>query len=167
MGETEVKARCERTMQLIPMSVTVREVTEAELPALLHLYTYLNPSDPLLPLDEAADIWTPMVQDPNQCVYGAYWENNLVAACTLIVIPNLTRGGRPYALVENVVTHSDYRRRGYGTALLKHALEAAWERNCYKAMLLTGSKTEATLRFYENAGFWRGVKTGFVARPGG
>ena len=147
--------------------IIIREVTEAELPALLHLYTHLNPNDPPLPLDEAAEIWTPMVRDPNQCVYGAYRESELVAACTLVVISNLTRGGRPYALIENVVTHSDYRRCGYGAAVLKHALEAAWERNCYKVMLLTGSKTEATLRFYENAGFQRGVKTGFVARPGG
>ena len=146
--------------------VTVREVTAAELPALLHLYTHLNPNDPPLPSDEAADIWKTMAQ-PNQCVYGAYRESKIVAACTLIVVPNLTRGGRPYALVENVVTHSDHRRRGYATALLKHALASAWERNCYKVMLLTGSKTEATLRFYENAGFRRGVKTGFVARPGG
>ncbi len=146
---------------------TVREVTEAEPPALLHLYTHLNPNDPPLPLDEAADIWTPMMRDPNQCVYGAYLASEIVATCTLIVISNLTRGGRPYALIENVVTHPDYRRRGCATAALKHALEAAWGRGCYKVILLTGSKNETTLRFYENAGFQRGVKTGFVARPGG
>ena len=149
------------------MSITVREVSETELPALLGLYTHLHPDDKMLPLEEATEIWTPMVQNPNQCVYGAYWNDALVSACTLIVTPNLTRGGRPYALIENVVTHSDYRRCGYATAMLKHALEAAWERGCYKVMLLTGSKTEATLRFYENAGFQRGDKTGFVARPGG
>ncbi len=149
------------------MPIIIREVAAAELPALLHLYTHLNPNDPPLPLNEAAEIWTPMVQDPNRCVYGAYRENELVAACTLVVIPNLTRGGRPYALIENVVTHADHRRRGYATAVLKHALAAAWTRGCYKVMLLTGSKTEATLRFYENAGFRRGDKTGFVARPGG
>ncbi len=149
------------------MSMIIREIAESELPALLGLYTHLTPIDPSLPLDKATEIWGPMVRNPNQCVYGAYWNDLLVATCALIVIPNLTRGGRPYALIENVVTHSDYRQRGYATAVLKHALEAAWERNCYKVMLLTGSKTEATLRFYENAGFQRGDKTGFVARPGG
>ena len=149
------------------MPITIREVAEAELPALLHLYTHLNPNDPALPLNEAAELWTPIVQDPNQCVYGAYLGRELVATCGLIVIPNLTRGGRPYALIENVVTHSEHRRRGFATAVLKHALEAAWERNCYKVLLMTGSKNEATLRFYENAGFRRGDKTGFVARPGG
>ena len=146
--------------------ITLREIAEAELPALLHLYTHLNPNDPPLPLDEAAKIWKPMVQDPNQRFFGAYWNDALASTCTLVVIPNLTRQMRPYSLIENVVTHPDYRRRGLGTAVLKHALAAAWKQNCYKVMLLTGSKTEATLRFYESAGFQRGIKTGFVARPG-
>ena len=163
-----------RTVQFIAwyprtslMLITIREVAEAELSQLLHLYTHLNPNDPALPLSEAAKIWKSMVQDSNQCIYGAYLEGELVATCELIVIANLTRGGRPYALIENVVTHSECRRRGYATAVLRHALEAAWERSCYKVMLMTGSKNEATLRFYENAGFQRGDKTGFVARPGG
>ncbi len=153
-------------MTFSPVPITIREIAEAELPALLHLHTHLNPNDEPLPLDEAAEVWKRMVQ-PNHRVYGAYQDDLLVAACELIVITNLTRGGRSYALIENVVTHSNYRRRGCGAAVLKYALEAAWERNCYKVLLMTGSKNEATLRFYENAGFQRGDKTGFVARPGG
>ena len=149
------------------MPITVHEIAEAELPQLLHLYTHLHPDDNLLPLGDAAEIWQSIERDPNQRFCGTYWNDALVSACTLIVIPNLTRGGRPYALIENVVTHPDYRRQGCGTAVLKYALEGAWSRNCYKVMLLTGSQNEATLRFYENAGFERGVKTGFVARPGG
>ncbi len=148
------------------MSVTIREVADEELFALLCLYARLHPEDEMLPLGEAAQIWKTLRQDPNQHCWGAYWNGSLVSTCALIVVPNLTRGGRPYGLIENVVTHPDYRRRGLGTALLKRALQAAWERNCYKVMLLTGSRNEATLRFYEKAGFERGVKTGFVAHPG-
>ena len=148
------------------MPVTIREVAEDELSALLCLYAYLHPEDVRLTLDEAIPLWKTLWQDPNQHFLGAYWNGSLAATCTLIVIPNLTRGGRPYGLIENVVTHPDYRRRGLGTAVLKRALGAAWEHNCYKVMLLTGSKNEATLQFYEKAGFQRGVKTGFVAQPG-
>ena len=115
---------------------------------------------------EAAPVWKLIQHDPNQHLCGAYWDGSLVATCTLIIIPNLTRGGRSYGLIENVVTHPDYRRRELGTAVLRRALEVAWERNCYKVMLLTGSKNEATLQFYEKVGFQRGVKTGFVAVPG-
>ena len=148
------------------MPVTIREVADEELFALLRLYAHLHPEDEMLPLGEAAQTWKTLRQDPNQQCWGAYWNGSLAATCILIVVPNLTRGGRPYGLIENVVTHPDYRRRGLGTAVLKHALQAAWERGCYKVMLLTGSKTESTLRFYEKAGFERGVKTSFVARPG-
>jgi GNAT superfamily N-acetyltransferase len=80
-------------------------------------------------------------------------------------VPNLTRGARPYGLIENVVTHPDWRGRGIGTAVLHHALNLAWDADCYKVMLLTGRTDEATLGFYERAGFAGGEKTGFVARP--
>ena len=148
------------------MPVTIREVADDELFALLCLYAHLHPEDEMLPLGEAAQIWKTLRQDPNQQCWGAYWNDLLAATCTLIVVPNLTRGGRPYGLIENVVTNPDFRRHGMGTAVLKRALQTAWEHKCYKVMLLTGSKNEATLRFYEKAGFERGVKTGFVARPG-
>jgi len=61
-----------------------------------------------------------------------------------------------------VVTHGDYRKRGYGTAVLNYAKELAQQRGCYKIMLLTGCKDDATLRFYEKAGYNRQDKTGFI-----
>lgn len=94
-------------------------------------------------------------------------DDRLISTCVLVIVPNLTRGARPYGLIENVVTHPSYRGRGIGTRLLQHALDSAWRRNCYKVMLLTGSRREETLRFYELAGFQRNVKTGFVAYPPG
>ncbi|MBL6080980.1 GNAT family N-acetyltransferase [Belnapia sp. T18] len=88
-----------------------------------------------------------------------------VATCTLIQVPNLTRGTRPYAFIENVVTHAAHRRQGHGRAVLGASLAAAWAAGCYKAMLLTGSTREATFRFYEAAGFRCGEQTGLIARP--
>ena len=82
-----------------------------------------------------------------------------------IIVPNLTRGGASYALIENVVTHAEHRRRGYAGALIGYAVNEAWKAGCYKVMLLTGSKNPATLRFYENCGFLQD-KTGYqIRRP--
>ena len=92
-------------------------------------------------------------------------EGKLVSTCNLTIVPNLTRSAQPYGLIENVVTHPEYRKRGIGTQVLQYALNIAWKQGCYKVMLLTGSKRESTLRFYEQAGFVRGEKTGFVAKP--
>ena len=99
-----------------------------------------------------------------QC-FGGFANGSLVASCTLAVVPNLTRGCRPFGVIENVVTHASHRRRGYGKEILREALSTAWSANCYKVMLLTGRKDEATLRFYESAGFDRHGKQAFVARP--
>jgi GNAT superfamily N-acetyltransferase len=90
----------------------------------------------------------------------------LVSSCTLAIVPNLSRGGRSYGVIENVVTHTDHRRRGLGRRVLAHAVALAWQADCYKVHLATGSKRETTLRFYEEAGFHRGGKTYFeIRRP--
>jgi GNAT superfamily N-acetyltransferase len=69
----------------------------------------------------------------------------------------------PYALIENVVTHTDHRNRGFGKAILKAATERAWVEGCYKVMLMTGSKRPSTIAFYGAAGFEQ-TKTGFQIR---
>ncbi len=142
----------------------IRVIKPHELPALLDLYRHLRDADAPLPAEDVLwRVWDDILQDPRMQVLVADLDDSLVASCTLAIIPNLTRGARPYGLIENVVTHRAHRRKGVGTRLLRRALQIAWERNCYKVMLLTGSKSDGTLRFYERAGFRKGVKTGFIA----
>jgi GNAT superfamily N-acetyltransferase len=146
--------------------VQIRTIRADELSSLLALYRHLHPTDPELAVTtEVAELWARICNDRGLQYLGAEVDGTLVATCTLTVIPNLTRAARPYGLIENVVTHPDFRRRGIGTALLRATLHIAWECGCYKVMLLTSRKDEATLRFYEQAGFEGGVKTGFIARP--
>lgn len=148
------------------MPVTLGEAVSSDLPELLALYRYLHPDDPeLAPNETLQRHWEAIMGNPSLHYAVARSEDSLVSTCALTIIPNLTRGTRPYGVIENVVTHPDFRRRGIGTQVLQYALGLAWQSDCYKVMLLTGSKQESTLRFYEYAGFVRGEKTGFVAKP--
>ncbi len=79
-----------------------------------------------------------------------------------VIIPNLTHSQQPYAFVENVITDENYRKKGLATACLNFAKEIAIKENCYKMMLLTGSKDESTLKFYEQAGYNSKDKTAFI-----
>lgn len=152
------------TVNLEPSQI--REIRADKLSSLLSLYRYLHPSDPELPVNaDVEKLWRRICTDPQHHYFGADVSGRLVATCTLAIVPNLTRSARPYGLIENVVTHPDFRRRGIATSLLRFALRAAWEHGCYKVMLLTGRQDPATLRFYEQAGFRAGVKTGFIATP--
>ena len=40
------------------------------------------------------------------------------------------------------MTHADYRKMGYATSCLDLAKQIARENNCYKMILLTGSKAD-------------------------
>jgi len=144
----------------------IRTVGAGELDALLALYKHLHPEDQPLPArDQVAAVWQAIIANPSQQCFGLYRDAQLVASCSINLVANLTRGCRPFALIENVVTHSEHRGRGYGQALLAHALAFAWGQGCYKVMLMTSSKDPATLRFYEAAGFDRHDKQAFIAKP--
>jgi GNAT superfamily N-acetyltransferase len=145
------------------MAETIRPIRKEELGALLALYHYLNPDDPVLEADDRITrLWDRILANPGQIYLVAEVDGKIVSACVLVVIDNLTRNATPYAVIENVVTHPDYRKRGIGTRLLTRAQEIAREKGCYKVMLLSGRKE--AIPFYEKSGFERGSKTGFIAR---
>ena len=140
----------------------VREAVSGDLSAILALYLDLH-EDHIPAHDEhLQDTWARIMRDESHHLLVNEIEGEIVSSCVCVVIPNLTRGVRPYALVENVVTRADRRGKGYAGECLSFARQLAQRENCYKMMLLTGSKQEATLRFYESAGFSRGGKTAFV-----
>jgi ribosomal protein S18 acetylase RimI-like enzyme len=144
----------------------VRSATERDLPAVLSLYGHLHPHDPELEDATAERVWAKLLSSGFTTVIVAQIQELLVSSCTLAIVPNLSRGGRSYGVIENVVTHSAHRQLGLGRLVLEHALDVAWQADCYKVLLATGSKQESTLRFYEGAGFFRGGKTYFeVRRP--
>jgi GNAT superfamily N-acetyltransferase len=136
-----------------------------DLGSLLALYRQLHPEDPILPLQDAERIWRDFSAGPGNAILIGSVDNVVVTTCTLAVIPNLTRGGTRYAVIENVVTDAAHRKQGYGRALLQAAVSAAWRSGCYKVMLLTGRTDPGTLDFYRAAGFEQS-KTGYqVRRP--
>lgn len=140
----------------------IREVTESDLPELLNLYLYLHEQE-VPPFDENLNkAWTQILNDPDHHIIVAEEDGHIVSSCVCVIIPNLTRNVRPYAFVENVVTDEHYRNRGLATQCLNYAKEIALKKNCYKLMLLTGSKSESTLRFYERAGYNRNDKNAFI-----
>lgn len=146
--------------------VVVRPAADHDLPEMLNLYRHLHPHDPELETATAARVWSTLLASGFMTVIVAQATDRLVASCTLAIVPNLSRGGRSYGVIENVVTHADHRKRGLGRRVLAHACDMAWQADCYKVLLATGSKQETTLRFYEGAGFERGGKTYFeIRRP--
>ena len=140
----------------------VREIREDELDELLALYLHLHETAVPEMTEHLARTWKTVLDDPNHHIIVREAGGKIVSSCVCIIIPNLTRGVRPYAFVENVVTHKDHRGRGYASACLAYAKALAVRENCYKIMLLTGAKDEETLGFYTRAGFNSTDKSAFI-----
>ena len=144
-------------------TLLITRASRTDLPQLLALYLHLDPADRFPTLDVAERCFEELHNYRGSAIFIGVSDGAVVASCTLIVIPNLTRGGQPYGLIENVVTHSAFRGRGFGKQVLQAAVAAAWQVDCYKVMLMTGSKRPSTLAFYASAGFEQS-KTGFQVR---
>jgi N-acetylglutamate synthase-like GNAT family acetyltransferase len=146
---------------------TVREATEADLPRVLELLDQL----PLSPDAEHEDLRSPVAE----AYRAAYREiaasskhrllvvevhGRIAGTAALIIIPNLSHRGRPWAVVENVVVDEAERGKRYGELLMQRALAIAKEAGCYK-LTLTSSKARADAhRFYQRLGF-RATHEGF------
>jgi ribosomal protein S18 acetylase RimI-like enzyme len=144
---------------------TIREVIHSDIDALQQLYNnHLSKPSQAEPADREVLLATlqSIIEDGSYHILVGEDDGSVVASVTLVVVKNLTHNGRPYSIIENVVAHSDYRGRGYASQLMARASEIAAEAGCYKIMLMTGSKKESTLGFYERCGFNRQDKTGFI-----
>ena len=140
----------------------IREANIDDLNDLLHLYLFLHEKEIPESSSNLSDTWKKIISDKNHHIILNIIDGIPVSSCVCVIIPNLTRGIRPYAFIENVVTHEKYRGKGLATECLKKTKKIAIENNCYKMMLLTGSKQKSTLDFYSNAGYNCTDKTAFI-----
>lgn len=142
-----------------------REAGPDDLAEVLRLYRQLHPSDPGAAAGSEQATFDRILASPGLHIYVLERDGVVVATTYLNVIPNLTRSASPYAVVENVVVEQSLRGTGLGKQIMAATLEVAWAAGCYKAMLMTGSKTPATHAFYRACGFSPDAKTAYLARP--
>ena len=142
--------------------VVIRTCNEQDVAGLLALYRELRPHDP--PLVEAESTLAALLAQSHVRLIVAEVDGQLAATCQLGVIPTLTNGGRPFGIIEHVITAARFRRQGLSQKVLEHALAIAWQQNCYKVMLLSGEGRESAHRLYEKLGFKAGIEKGFVIK---
>ena len=140
----------------------IREIQRSDLNGLLELYMQLHDNPEPSESPELLEKWNRILDDKDHHIIVAEEDGRIVSSCVCVIITNLTHEQRPYAFVENVITDEAYRGKGLATKCLEYAKNIAFKENCYKMMLLTGSKNPKTLEFYRNAGYNSEDKTAFI-----
>ena len=136
----------------------MRHATEADLPRIVELLAQLSLDEsreelgPPLP-ETCRRAFQQIQADPNQRLLVAEAGGRVVGTASLLIVPNLSHQGRPYAIVENVVVDATERGAGYGELLLRHAMEEARRAGCYKLSLTSNKRRTEAHRFYGRLGF--------------
>ncbi len=143
----------------------IRRAQLRDLNGLAALYRELRPHDPVLTNAQTARALRRVLAQTNTCLVVAEVGGVLAATCQLGIVPTLAVGGRPFGIIEHVITAANFRRRGLGKLVMEFALALAWRRGCYKVMLLSGAQRTGAHDLYRAVGFRSGAELAFVAKP--
>jgi GNAT superfamily N-acetyltransferase len=131
----------------------VRLATEQDLPRILELYEELvGERHPLSP-DETQPVLAQIAAMPGHELLVAEENGAVVGTLVVLVVPNLSHGARPWAIVENMVVDGRYHRQGIGRLLMEEAIARARQAGCYKIQLLSNKKRRQAHKFYRSLGF--------------
>jgi GNAT superfamily N-acetyltransferase len=143
----------------------IRIATIDDLNGVLKLYKELRPTDPDLEPNLAREKWAEIINDAQTDIIVAEVNGELASTCALGVNNSIANGARPFAIIEHVVTADRFRRQGLSRLVLQFAISLAWQKNCYKVMLLSGETLKHAHSLYESVGFKAGIEKGFVIKP--
>lgn len=137
----------------------IRPARIEDLPVLVEMYQDLSlegesREEVGSPLAEAyGEAFQEIEADPRQRLLVAEAGGRMVATLVLVIVPNLTQVGRPWAVIENVVVARGERDRGYGEILVRHAIDEARRAGCYRMSVTCDKRRPDASRFYKRLGF--------------
>jgi len=134
---------------------TVRAATEEDIPRILELYNDLTSTgEQSRPsLDDVQRVISEIAFMPGHELLVAEEDGVVVGTMVLLIVPNLSHGALPWAIIENVVIDGKYRRRGIGRLLMEYAIKQARKAGCYKVQLLSNKQRHEAHQFYQTLGF--------------
>ncbi|MEX2158075.1 MAG: GNAT family N-acetyltransferase [Dehalococcoidia bacterium] len=144
---------------------SIRDATEDDLPRIVELLAQLSLEEPREdlgpPLPETyRTAFREVLADAKQRQLVLEDGGRIVGLTTLIIVPNLSHQGRPWAQVENVVVDEEQRSSGFGEQLMRHTIDLARDAGCYKLVLTSNKERAGAHRFYSRIGF-RATHEGF------
>ena len=137
----------------------IRSAVISDIPRILDLYRQLtittSPAESGIdPTEEDfRSILTRIKAVPGLELLVAEEGAELVGSLMLLIVPNLSHKGLPWALIENVIVDKCCRRNGVGLQLMQYAINRAREAGCYRVGLSSDNRRKEAHEFYRSLGF--------------
>jgi predicted N-acetyltransferase YhbS len=137
----------------------IRLAEERDVPRIVELYRELTISDSAVEhtrnpsLADYQLVFAEIRSDSRQKLFVAEVQGEVVGTIVLLVVPNLSHNGTPWAFLENLIVTERCRRRGLGRMLLEHAVGLARKSGCYMVELCSDVRRKEAHKLYNSAGF--------------
>lgn len=137
----------------------IRMAKENDLPRILELYRELSmittevEQHSSTSLDDYRRVFAEISGNPKRELLVAEYKGEVVGTVALFIIPNLSHGATPYALVENLVVNLKYRRKGIATKLMEYTIARARQEGCHRIELCSSKVRRDAHRLYKSVGF--------------
>ena len=137
----------------------IRPATEYDIPRILELYHELSMITPKVEQhlntswDDYRKVFAEISSNPRRELLVAEYDGDVVGTVALYIIPNLSHGATPYALVENLVVNHKYRRKGIGKKLMEYTITRAKQEGCHRIELCSSKRRKVAHRLYRSVGF--------------
>jgi GNAT superfamily N-acetyltransferase len=149
----------DRIRRTVDDGLVVRSAVAEDLAELLALLSQLHEHDaPQAVTDELSATFAEILSERSRALLVACRDGAIVGTLDLLAVANLTRGGRPWAGIENLVVDAASRRQGIGRALLDVAADVAREAGCTKLQLVSHDRRSAAHELYSQVGFTAPVR---------
>jgi GNAT superfamily N-acetyltransferase len=137
----------------------IRLAEERDVPRIVELYCELTISDSEVehtrnpsPADYQL-IFAEIRADRRQKLFVAEVCGEVVGTIVLLVVPNLSHNGTPWAFLENLIVTKRHRKKGLGRMLLEHAVGLARKSGCHMVELCSDVRRQEAHKLYDSMGF--------------
>ena len=137
----------------------IRPATERDIPRILDLYHELTVTLPgdkdcgRPALEACAQVLADIAADPRHDLLVVEDGGEVAGTAVLLIVPNLSHGATPWALVENIIVDQRFRRRGLARKLLEHTVSRAREAGCHRIEIMSDNSRKEAHRLYRSVGF--------------
>jgi predicted N-acetyltransferase YhbS len=137
----------------------IRLAEERDVPRVVELYRELTISDSQVEhsrnpsLADYLRVFAEIRADPTQSLFVAQVQGEVVGTIVLLVVPNLSHNGTPWAFLENLIVTERHRGRGLGRMLLEHAVGFARKSGCHMVELCSDVRRKEAHKLYDSMGF--------------
>jgi GNAT superfamily N-acetyltransferase len=135
-----------------PDAIAIRTATVGDVDDIARLVAQLHPDHPSDP-SRNGEIFREMLRREARHLLVATEAGRVVGTADLLIVDNLSHGGSPWGITENVVVDEGVRSRGVGRALMLEVQQRARAAGCYMIQLVSLKHRRDAHAFYQRVGF--------------